>query len=91
MPPSAADLIPQRVVVLTGYVYAGGMFALAVANLVAVYAATQRTWVIFHVAGPFALFSILATGVLINFRRIGRRNLRARQAERLKVKSAASE
>jgi intracellular septation protein A len=91
MPPIAADLIPQRVVVLTGYVYAAGMFALAAANLVVVYMATQKTWVILHVAGPFALFSILATGVLINFLRIGRRNFRARQPARVKVESAASE
>jgi intracellular septation protein A len=83
MPATAADLIPQRVMVLTGYVYSAGMFTLAAANLVVVYTATQRAWVIFHVAAPFALFSILPTGVLLNFYRIGRRTFREREAERL--------
>ena len=77
MPEHAKGLIPPRLVVVTGYVFAGAMFSLAGANLAVALLTGQKVWAIYSVAGPTVVLSALSVGVSVTFRRVARRSLAA--------------
>lgn len=90
LPDSTAGLIPSRLVVLTGYAYAIALFGLAGANLAVANLASQKDWAIYSTAAPIVVFSILGAGVAVVFRRVGRRNFRARAAQNRRAESESS-
>jgi intracellular septation protein A len=80
IPPVAKGYLPDRVIVIWGYLWAGLMFATAAANLVVAVAMDHKTWVafigIFPLASKLGLFAVQ----YITFRAIALRNHRQEAA-----------
>jgi intracellular septation protein A len=80
IPPEGRALVPDRVFIAWGYVWAGLMFATAVANLVIAVALGRQAWLLF--VGAFPLFSKLALFAVnyLHIRHVAIRNHRAQEA-----------
>ncbi len=80
IPPRATSYLPDRLIVLWGYIWAVLMFATAVANLVVAVALDHRTWVafigVFPLASKIGLFAVQ----YLTFRAVAMRNHRAEAA-----------
>jgi intracellular septation protein A len=90
MPPAAHGLIPERLIVIFGYVWSGLMFLTAALNLVFAIALGHKAWLefvgVFPLASKLGLFAIQYAG----FRWVAIRNHRAREnAEASLVAEAA--
>ena len=69
--------IPPRAILIAGYVYALGVFAMACANLAVAYLTGPATWAAYNAVAPLAGFGVLGLGMYLTFRRIVRARLRA--------------
>lgn len=80
IPPEGRALVPDRVYIAWGYVWAGLMFATAIANLVIAVALGRQAWLLF--VGAFPLFSKLGLFAVnyLHIRHVAIRNQNAREA-----------
>jgi intracellular septation protein A len=68
--------IPERAILIAGYVYAVSVFAMAAANLAVALLAGPQAWAAYNAVAPFAGFGALGLGMYLTFRRIVRARLR---------------
>jgi intracellular septation protein len=77
-PPYALELVPPRLMLFWGYLWAAAWFALAASNLYVARAYGLKAWAIYTNFSPLALLAVLMTAGLLVFPPIVRREARAR-------------
>jgi intracellular septation protein A len=80
IPPQGRALVPDRVFIGWGYVWAGMMFLTAVANLVIAVALGHRAWLVFVGAFPLASKLALFAVNYLHIRHVAMRNHHAQEA-----------
>jgi intracellular septation protein A len=80
IPPRGREFVPDRVFIGWGYVWAGLMFATAIANLVIAIALGRQTWLLFVGAFPLASKLALFAVNYLHIRHVAMRNHHAREA-----------
>jgi intracellular septation protein A len=90
IPPEGRALVPDRVFIAWGYVWAGLMFATAIANLVIAVALGRQAWLLF--VGAFPLFSKLGLFAVnyLHIRHVAIRNQRAAEAGAAEAQAQAA-
>jgi intracellular septation protein A len=77
IPGRAKAYIPDRMIVIWGYVWAGLMFATAAANLAIAVAVGRHAWLVFIGVFPLASKLALFAAHYLSFRHVAMRNHRA--------------